>query len=67
MLNIRRAWINQPSQLQPLHAYNGVSLLVHDTGEKVLDAWFVSGKTVSMRVPAHCLSFGSFAPNHDKD
>lgn len=66
-LNIRRAWIDQPSTLQLLHNYNGVSVLVNDNHESVLQVWFLSGDTISMMVPAVCLSIGNFAPNKQKD
>ncbi|MDD4865177.1 MAG: hypothetical protein PHE38_14360 [Alishewanella agri] len=62
MSNIRRAWINQPSKLQPLNHLNGVSVLVVDTGEEVVDGYFLEGDVISMRIPRNCLSIGHFKP-----
>ena len=63
MSNIRRAWINQPSTLQPLHNLNGVSVLVVDTGEEVVQGYFLEGGVVSMQIPRICLSIGQFKPH----
>lgn len=54
----RRAWINQPSSLQPLHALHGTNVLVvaDDTG--FCRAYFLSGDVISIRVKRESLSPG---------
>ena len=62
MSNIRRAWINQPSTLKPLHNLNGVSVLVVDSGEEVVrgDTVIHNGKemTVGNNNITHCTFMG---------
>lgn len=54
----RRAWINQPSSLQPLHARHGENVLAcrdTDTCDRVYP---LSGPVVSLQVPRLSLSEG---------
>jgi hypothetical protein len=51
-----RAWINQPSTLQPLHRLNGTRCIVQDTGERSVQVWFTEGDVHSMQVLRECLS-----------
>lgn len=55
-----RAWINQPSALQPLHNLHGTLVLV--VGEGLSNnSWEVcpiKGETISMVVPKLCVSVG---------
>lgn len=40
---IYRAWVNQPSTLQPLHSMHGMKCIVNDTGEKSVTLYFTEG------------------------
>lgn len=51
-----RAWINQPSTLQPLHNLHGKRCIVQDTGEDYVYIWFTEGNVHSMRVSRLCFS-----------
>lgn len=51
-----RAWINQPSTLQPLHYMHGVACIAHDEDEGFSTAYFVEGTVHSMRVPRSALT-----------
>lgn len=60
-----RAWINQPSTLQPLHDLHGVKVLADDdcrlvdhADVKNTSVYFLSGPVVSMFVPDGTLSKG---------
>jgi hypothetical protein len=56
-MTIDRMWINQPSELQRLHKYHGMNVLVlKEFGE--FRAYFLSGPIISMQVPKECLSPG---------
>lgn len=51
-----RAWINQPSTLQPLHALHGrVVIAVHDRPGNVR-LFFTEGTTHSMDADPSCIS-----------
>ncbi len=53
---IYRAWINQPSTLQPLHALHGrVCIAVHDRPGNVR-LYFTEGETLSMDADPLCIS-----------
>jgi hypothetical protein len=55
---LHRAWINQPSNLQPLyhlHATNVLAIYEYDNTYRV---YFLSGDCVSMQVPGNYLSKG---------
>jgi hypothetical protein len=51
-----RAFINQPSTLQPLHALHGARCIVQDNGEKTLRVFFTTGPVQSMQIPRICVS-----------
>ncbi len=60
----RRAWVNQPSGLQPAHIYHGmVGLVVNDSGGAAR-FYPISGDVISMRLPWSAISFGW--PDHLK-
>jgi hypothetical protein len=52
---ISRAWINQPSKLQPLHELNGTNVLYDAANERI---YFLSGDTFSMEVMPQWVSNG---------
>lgn len=64
MLNMKdralpyRAWINQPSTLQPLNKYNGMRCIaINDPKVRgTADIYFTDGDIISMRVDTLCLS-----------
>jgi hypothetical protein len=51
-----RAWINQPSTLQPLHHMHGMRGIVTNITDLTATIYFVEGPTVSMVVPKVCIS-----------
>ena len=53
---IYRAWINQPSTQQPLHALHGKYCIAHDTGEASLRLYFTEGDLHSMEALRGCIS-----------
>lgn len=55
---IVRMWINQPSTLQPYHAYHGRRVLAHLVDGDYARAYFTDGPVVSMRVAHNALSEG---------
>lgn len=55
---LRRAWINQPSTLQPLHALHGTLVLAHPDTDAVNRVYFLEGDVLSMQVPNNALSDG---------
>ena len=55
MRNIVRAWINQPSTLQPYHKYHGLNVL-YDGDEKRI--YFLSGAVISMEIDPTVLEIG---------
>jgi hypothetical protein len=61
-----RAWINQPSTLQPDHALHGKrGIVVNDTGEDYVTIWFTEGPVHSMRIARLSISkFHDGNPNH---
>lgn len=58
----QRAWVNQPSSLQPCHKDNGRNVLVLDDGGSALDVYFTDGDVISARLPRNSLSIGSWRP-----
>lgn len=54
----KRMWINQPSTLQPLHAYHGRNVLAIDDGNGQARMYFTSGPVVAIRGPWLALSEG---------
>lgn len=55
---IQRMWINQPSTLQELHKYHGINVLAQEEMSGSYTIYFLSGSTISMRVPRNVLSHG---------
>jgi hypothetical protein len=55
-MSIYRAWVNQPSTLQPLHSLHGIHCIVHDTGEKVVTLYFTEGDLHSTTAFRECIS-----------
>lgn len=53
-----RAWINQPSSLQPLHYLHGTNVLAVADGPGYFKAYFLSGDTIDMRVSDLSLTLG---------
>ena len=51
-----RAWINQPSKLQPLHAMHGTRGIVTAHNGNTVTIYFVDGPTVSMEIPRNTIS-----------
>lgn len=70
MISLTRAWINQPSTLQPhhkLHGTNVLALLDGQDNERYVQVWFLSGDTSSQTVDRLALSTGwlkAFDFNH---
>lgn len=56
--NTKRMWINQPSTLQPLHAYHGTNVLAQPYDGDRMEVFFVSGETVSLITSRTTLSDG---------
>lgn len=54
--NIYRAWINQPSTLQPFHKMHGAKCIVVDSGDGWVEAWFVEGPLHMTEMPRDALS-----------
>ena len=53
---IYRAWINQPSTLQPLHHLHGKHCIVHDTGDISVTLYFTEGDLHSTTALRQCIS-----------
>jgi hypothetical protein len=53
---IYRAWINQPSTLQPLHHLHGKYCIAHDTHQGSVTIYFTEGDVHSMDVMRSCIS-----------
>lgn len=60
---VRRAWINQPSTLQPLHRMHGTRVIALPSTEDQCVVCPVDGDIVSLLVPKSCLSSGWPAPS----
>lgn len=58
MSEIFRAWINQPSTLQPLHNLHGVKVLACEDTPKTYRVYFLSGPIHSQQVLKNELSNG---------
>lgn len=50
-----RAWIDQPSTLQPLHHMHGKVCIAYDDGDNYSTVYFTEGDTHSMIVPRSAL------------
>lgn len=55
-VRLYRAWINQPSTLQPLHKYHGKVCIAYDNHTDDLTVYFTSGPIHSMTVLRECVS-----------
>lgn len=55
---MKRAWVNQPSTLQPHHNLHGTNVLVERETERVSRVWFTEGPIVSQQMQTVCLSPG---------
>lgn len=55
---IRRAWINQPSKLQPLHKLHGTNVLAERDTDRTTRVYFLNGPVFSQQVLNECLSDG---------
>lgn len=59
---MERAWINQPSTLDTLHALHGTNVLADFGGknetEKTVQIFYLSGEVHSSQIPRLCLSKG---------
>jgi len=55
-MKIYRAWINQPSTLQPLHKMHGTHCIVHDTGDESVTLYFTEGVLHSTTALRQCIS-----------
>ena len=51
-----RAWINQPSTLQPLNNLHGRYCIVEDDGDVTVRLWFTEGSVHSMQAPRNSVS-----------
>lgn len=54
----QRAWVNQPSTLQPRHNLNGTNVLVVHEYDETWRAYFLSGEVESTQIDGLCLSPG---------
>lgn len=52
---IYRAWINQPSSLQPLHRLHGVTCIVEDYGDRSVRLYFTEGAVHSSEAFRECV------------
>lgn len=61
-----RAWINQPSTLDPDHDRHGkVGIVVNDDGDDYVTMFFTEGPTFSMRIARRSISkYHTGNPNH---
>jgi hypothetical protein len=55
-MKLYRAWVNQPSTLQPLHKLHGKYCIVHDTGENSVTLYFTEGDLHSTTALRQCIS-----------
>lgn len=58
MERLERAWINQPSTLQPLHNWNGKNVLRGKAFGGLVTVYFTDGDIISAMVPSNVLSKG---------
>ncbi len=56
IMAIYRAWINQPSTLQPLHDRHGQHCIAHDTGDQSVTLYFTDGPVHSMLADRSCIA-----------
>lgn len=55
-MDIYRAWINQPSTQQPLHALHGTRCIVDDDGSQSVTLYFTDGDLHSTTALRQCIS-----------
>jgi hypothetical protein len=55
-MKIYRAWINQPSTLQPLHHLHGTVCIARDDGDDTLTLYFTTGDKHSMIAQRNCIA-----------
>ena len=67
MIKPYRAWINQPSTLQPAHKYHGMQGIVLPCSydDSAVELWFSVGDIHSMIIPKECLSLGDRPTDKD--
>jgi hypothetical protein len=53
---IYRAWINQPSEHQPLHKLHSSCCIVEDNGGQIVRLWFCYGHVHSMEADRLCIT-----------
>lgn len=53
-----RAWINQPSKLQPLHHLHGTKVIVTSIDSETAEVFFTEGCVISGIIPKSALSTG---------
>lgn len=56
-MKVYRAWINQPSTLQPYHKWHGQKVLVVEN-ENDVRVYFLDGEVISMKIDRLALSPG---------
>ena len=58
--NMKRMWINQPSNLQHFHYLHGTNVLAMDEpySNGTARIYFLSGSVISQNIPYNCLSNG---------
>lgn len=54
----QRAWINQPSKLQPFHKYHGTRVLAMLDYPGTANVYFLDGDVISQQLPTLALSAG---------
>ena len=55
-MKLYRAWINQPSTLQPLHALHGTYCIACDRDGANVHLYFTEGDVHSMVAPRTCIA-----------
>lgn len=58
-MKICRAWINQPSKLQPLHRLHGTRCIAVYNRPGNVQLWFTEGEIHSMDADPLCISEGT--------
>jgi len=66
-MNTYRAWINQPSTLQPLHFLHGKNCIVQDIGDDTVILFFTEGAIHSMQAPRQCILRVHLSSKADKN
>lgn len=58
MKDLRRMWVNQPSNLQPLHKLHGTNVLACTEYNAIMKMYFLNGPIISQQCDVSCLSEG---------